>query len=629
MKLWLVALFTLLLLGCGGSGSPDTTSGKTDTQLALEITGSLRVVKGDSVALAVTASDQSPIETVTWSVSDAAFPILAPHTQAIGFDATKTGNFSIDVEATLNSGTRLSKTVTLTVVEGTSPAVIVRLAHQATEGGRVSLQLDTNRNASVRQISWTQLQGPQAVDVKYDDVGTPSKRIFFKAPQVLQDSVIEYEATVSFSDGHQASDSTLIVVKNADVNSNGFFPSSDLIVTEQMQPYRADSPYAQALSDCVYNNQLSRSCTFEKLPLIGQVTDTPTIDDILDRTYVSHPWMGDALRDFLAYSSASEDLINMLRATTAIVISYEVRPSFYWVVTGAIYLDANNFWRTPEERDTVNTEPDYRSEFGLDLDYVTTWRYVKNQQYYYPQPGLAAELRNSRTLLGIEQAISWLLYHELAHANDFFPPTSWSSLTDNETPLSYVYENAPQSDGLILAHPLMSTMLEELAQVNYGGADATSDQLAITAEEVAWDFERDGAASFYSYYTAREDYATLVERFMMLYRLGVSSDVGVFSSDAINRGDLSITWGQRDRINDPSVQPRVKYAVNRVLPELDVDAIQLQLPDAELLPPGVSWFDVLYSAPGNFLIPINELPPATPQFFAVPSFEQTLKLPAH
>ena len=70
-----------------------------------------------------------------------------------------------------------------------------------------------------------------------------------------------------------------------------------------MQPYRVNSPYATALADCVYNNQVSSSCSFSRLPLIGQVTENPSIDDILDRTYVSHSWMGDAFKLFLETSN--------------------------------------------------------------------------------------------------------------------------------------------------------------------------------------------------------------------------------------------------------------------------------------------------------------------------------------
>ena len=113
-------------------------------------------------------------------------------------------------------------------------------------------------------------------------------------------------------------------------------------------------------------------------------------------------------------------MLKLLRATNAIVISYDIRPSFYWVATGAIYLDANNFWRTPQERDTLNTRPDYRSGFGSELDFTTSWRYVKNGAYYFPNISTANVAdRLPRDVSDVEAALSYLLYHELAHAMTF------------------------------------------------------------------------------------------------------------------------------------------------------------------------------------------------------------------
>lgn len=358
-----------------------------------------------------------------------------------------------------------------------------------------------------------------------------------------------------------------------------------------MQPYHADSPYADALSDCVYNNTLSESCRFSTLPLIGQQTESPTIDDILDRTYVSHPWMGDAFKDFLETSDTASDLLSMLRATTAVVIAYDIRPSFYWAVTGAIYLDANNFWRSPEERDTLNTQPDYRSNFGNDLDFSIYWRYTRNNEYFYPQPGLAASDRRTRTREGVEAALSWLMYHELAHANDFFDYTTWSSLSNSDTPLNFFNENSQLSTGLSNALPLSSSQLHALAQVSYGGNTASSTQRNYSAQQVADWFEGDGAITYYSYYTDREDFANLVERFMMLYRINVSSDVGILSKDAINDGTYSVTWGQRNRVNDDQVRLRAEYAVSRIMPALNVSEIQATLPSPMLFPENSTWFN--------------------------------------
>ncbi len=598
-NLALACVITLGLSGCGG-GSGDNGNIIVDPiDLQLVIDGDMTVTSGDSVALVVTEMSGLSLSDIEWSATNDAIQILAPHTMAIGFDAPAPGDYPISVSAKVN-GTTLTQDFTLSVTEGDTPQAIVRLAQEASEGGRVSLRVDANVSDTkkISSIIWKQLSGPYAQDVRYDD-GAYSQNIYFQAPAVSQDAVIEYQASVNFTDGSSAADTVYVVVKNVDFKKDAYFVNTNsntnvlATVSDHMIPYHADSPYANALKNCVYNNTITDTCNFNTLPLIGSVTESPTIDDILDRTYVSHPWMGDAFKAFLESSDASADILKMLRATTAIVISYDVRPSFYWVATGAIYLDANNLWRTPQERDTLNTAPDYRSGFGNELDYVTTWRYVKDGVSYYPQHGLPMAARNSRSLSGVDAALTWLLYHELAHANDFFNYATWSGLQSTDNPLSYFNRNNTRSDGLTNALPLTSAQLHALADVVYGGDTATTTQKNYTAQQVADWFETDGAVSFYSYYTSREDYANLVERFMMLYRLGVSSDVGVFTRATFDSRDYLLTWGQRNRINDAHVQQRADYAVSRVFPNLDVPAAQAAMPAPQALPAGQGWFDVL------------------------------------
>jgi len=612
MKPWLLSLSFLTLYGCGGgsgndgAATPSPTPTPPATPASFEIQGATSILQGDSVDFAVAAPVNTRISDISWTVSGGISP-LSSHTQVIGFDANSAGEYTISVDATLNNGQSLSDSITLTVSDSEQPQAILRLGHETSEGGRVSLRVDNNTLKDVTNITWEQLSGPAVADLAFDD-GEFSYSVFFQAPRVTSDSIVEMRSTLFFSDGTTASDTAQVLVKDTPVDTDAYFvnTSNGIVetVTSHMQPYRPNSPYASALSSCVYNNLLTQSCNFATLPLLGQVTENPSIDDVLDRTYVSHPWMGDAFKSFLETSASSEDMLKLLRATTAVVISYEVRPSFYWAVTGAIYLDANNFWRTPQERDTLNTRPDYRSGFGNALNFSSFWRYVKAGEYYFPQPGLSAASRLSRTQEGVEAALTWLMYHELAHANDFFDYTTWGSLSASDSPLSFVNRNAQLSDGLDNALPLTSAQLHALADVRYGGDTATATQQSYTASQVANWFEEDGAVSFYSYYTRREDFATLVERFMMLYRLGVSSDVAVFSRDTINSLDYTVTWGQRNRVSDNNTLMRVDYAVSRVLPSLNVPLIQSQLPGPTLFPANSDWFETLVLGMGETNTPL-------------------------
>jgi hypothetical protein len=286
----------------------------------------------------------------------------------------------------------------------------------------------------------------------------------------------------------------------------------------------------------------------------------------------------------------------MLRGVTAVVISYDVRPSFYWAATGAIYLDANNFWQSPSERDTLNDQPDYRSDFGSDLQFSVFWRYTKDNDYY-PKTRITKQNRVARDFSDVEASISWLMYHELAHANDFFPPDMWSSISQDTTPLRYFRDNGTNSDILSATLPLRSSEMHELAQVRFRDTSPTSAQREYRGADIESFFTPDIAADFYSYLTDREDFATLVGHYMMLYRLDAEADVAII--DGRTAGDEPlVVWGQRNRIRESSLEDRIVYAVSKAYPELnDIRTTLRSLPESIMMTPNQGWFENLDISP--------------------------------
>ena len=112
--------------------------------------------------------------------------------------------------------------------------------------------------------------------------------------------------------------------------------------------------------------------------MIGQQSPHPDIDAIMNSVFVSHDWMGDNFKSFLQAKDPQGDFVDLLKSVTAVVISYDIRPSFYWVATGAIYPDPTDLWLTPSQRDTLNEAADYRTGYGNDLNFR---QYVKNNNY--------------------------------------------------------------------------------------------------------------------------------------------------------------------------------------------------------------------------------------------------------
>ncbi len=139
------------------------------------------------------------------------------------------------------------------------------------------------------------------------------------------------------------------------------------------------TPHADVLIPCTVTLQEGEECNLNTLPLLGMETAEPTVAQVMERVVVSHQWMGERFQQVLEAMPAEIRL--MTRGLTAIIISYDVRPSFYTTQTGAIYLDPAGLWLTLEEKQVVDTAPDYRSEFGKVLDFSIFWRYTLDQEH--------------------------------------------------------------------------------------------------------------------------------------------------------------------------------------------------------------------------------------------------------
>lgn len=367
-------------------------------------------------------------------------------------------------------------------------------------------------------------------------------------------------------------------------------------------PANPGSPYAAVLTDCVFSNTRSQSCNFGTLPLLGTQTRNPTIDDVMNRVIVSHAWMGPRIREIL--EALPPDMLLLFRGVTAMVVSRDVRPSFYWTATGAIYIDPDYIWLTPAERQQgVSTRPDFRSSFGLDLQFAMPWRYVRDNALAYSRPPFGQEV--PRTLDDLIVDIGRLLYHELAHANDFYPVDRQQGYSSNQTPANAVIQPII-SDLLIQQLPLQSSIMRGLAQVRFQGTASTATQRGYTQGFVATEFfDNDAAPMFYSYSTPREDLAMLFEILMMRYHFGVETDHAVTNNAAAEMenptsSDYIVARGQRNRIGDPDILERARFVVVRLLPEVEtaIDAYIDTVPGPREMNAGQSWAANLALDPG-------------------------------
>jgi hypothetical protein len=527
--------------------------------------------------------------------------LLSDRTQAISFEALATGRYRFRVDAIDDAGAAVSGEAAITVAAppASGASTVTTRSDQAIRmGQRASLRAWPTLvpGDAVASVIWTQIEGPPALDLD----STVPQRLLFTAPDVTRDTQLRFRATLATQHGTIDSDEVRVVVEALPAPPAGQLfrdPPAD-----RLYPYRAGSPYADRLVECVgspalfFSNGVTNLCRLTQLPLLsaGTTDGVPSVAAILDRLLVSHGWMGEVFEQFLRTQDAHGDFRRLLGSVTAVVVGAHVRPSYYWSATGAIYIDAEYLWLTATQRDVIGEAPDFRLAFDRELNFSGPWRYtIGNAEAQLDFPFDSRTLARDVSYLLYE--LGPLLYHELAHANDFFPPALRGAVDETRLVFEAVPATLP-SDRLAQAYPLASPEMFALARVKFFGAAPTDEQRAYAPGQVADFFRIDRATDEYSYarpdgiVNSREDLAMLLEEFMMSYRHGVRRDVAFTTRqlDGQTGADLTVAWGSRGRIGEASIRPRVSQILGEIAPWIEATAAGA-LPAPVAMRVGESW----------------------------------------
>lgn len=383
--------------------------------------------------------------------------------------------------------------------------------------------------------------------------------------------------------------STLLLAACGGGTGGGGLPPPLGDIAEPVQPAVPTAPFAKALGDCTFNPSRSTACQLTELPFLGQDASTATVEQIMGRVAVTHPWMATRFRELL--QAQPPELLQMMRSVTAVIIGSKVRPSFYFPMTGAIYLDPESLWLTQAERATIDMTPDERVDFGKDLQFRALWRYVKDNDYaydFYP-----ASFTGSRTIEDIRIAMGRLLVHELAHAGDFMPPQSLATLSRSQTAEAAINSQRSQwiSEKLKRNSPLTSNTWLGLAQALYANRTPSAEERSYTPAQAGQLIEPDRAADAYGYFTQYEDLAMLTEELLAYCFYGVQRDFA--TSNRPSSGDFVVGWGMRGRVGVSAVNQAARFAIAELLPGQNFSACYASLPAPVRLRGGATWTENL------------------------------------
>ena len=191
----------------------------------------------------------------------------------------------------------------------------------------------------------------------------------------------------------------------------------------------------ETLARCaILDEKGDQPCTISQLPFLASESLVPSKEQILSRLIVSDQWMADNFAQLLDDMSPAlkADMYRLFASTTAIVIHRNIRPAFFWSFTGAIYLDPYYLWLTQAQKNSISQQSDFRADFGSDLAFTPL-------SYYSTSSGSSAfGSSNDRSPQQAMHALSALLFHELAHATDFFPAASVTATALDNIPVELV-----------------------------------------------------------------------------------------------------------------------------------------------------------------------------------------------
>jgi len=355
----------------------------------------------------------------------------------------------------------------------------------------------------------------------------------------------------------------------------------------------AQSDNVEACSTAFLSNN---SCDLSVIQPIGVDGQDVTIEQIEERLVVSHQWMADSFIAALE-EMADQDLLNLFKPLNTIVISYDVRPSFYTTATASMYIDPKYVWRTKSEWDSIYQQQDYRADFQTEFQFDKASRYVdKNTNNYVTYSNTYSAYYNSvRSAVHIAPGLFRLLAHELAHANDFLQAHDLVQIPDSGTINNYIWPLVKLNEDLAASSPLTSELLTEAAQIAFRGETMTDRVRQLTGELAGAEFEADNAAAFYSYSSPAEDVAMLFEAYMMYRKYGALSDfafVSIPQTTSYTCNDWKVLWGQRSRLSEEGVLDRAVFVAQGILDksEASIRAELASLPAApEVLASGSGW----------------------------------------
>lgn len=337
----------------------------------------------------------------------------------------------------------------------------------------------------------------------------------------------------------------------------------------KVETYLSGNQDKDLILKCV--NQYNKSCTLKSFPLIGQNHKKITLEAIKSRLVINKgaKWQGDNFIELLKKYKLVSELYMLFKPVASIVISDKISGSFYSRKTSSIYL-ASHLFKKPKNKKTYNRDKDPRStrvkELRKSKDPIKFSIYSRSylgnsKKSLFSQKFVGSEDQNRKAwdLDALET-----IYHELAHANDFYSQNLIPYLGLLETSLGSMLWSKKYKRTLIFQlatdyyKNIKSKKLKSWKNYIQFGYGSKKDFVSLSPIDVLTEFRNDYVVDPYGYSSQFENMATMFTEFMMLKNHGVISKASVnMITEKIEEGETTLVhktiWKHRARILSPQI----------------------------------------------------------------------------
>jgi hypothetical protein len=328
---------------------------------------------------------------------------------------------------------------------------------------------------------------------------------------------------------------------------------------KKFMPVIPESPYFNRIYKCAFQKE-GNGCTPEIVPLIGMMRAELDVDFILKNTIVSHAFLAKNFRDYLG-SVKNKYLFTLFSSVSGIVITDEIDVSFYYSPTGMIYISAKYLWKSQEEFSELKFIKDKRFSFNEKKKITTELDYVKDNKIAYIQ----ASIKN-RTLDMLSPNLTRLLFHELSHANDYYPADQYDSL-DKSKSYFELKKDRFESKKLVsqrISYPETQQVYEYA--IFYIESELISQESHnFSKQDFLLNFVSNIGIDLYSYVTNREHLAMMMESYFMLFTENFETcSYGYFKESSEKKDELF--WFQKNRILQTNILKEARGVIDLMFP---------------------------------------------------------------